>query len=596
MNKKVTNDIYYIGVNDHIVDLFEGQYDVPNGMAYNSYLIKDELIAIMDTVDEKFTSEWLKNIKNVLREEKPTYLIVQHMEPDHSANIMEFLKEYPNTIIVGNAKTFTMIKNFFGKDIEKKLVVSDNDTLLLGKHTLHFVFAPMVHWPEVMMTYDELDKVFFSADAFGKFGALDIEEEWACEARRYYFGIVGKYGAQVQLLLKKAANIDIQIICPLHGPILNENLSYYLNLYNIWSSYESETSGVAIFYTSVYGHTRKAVELLKDKLEEAGVPKIALNDLARCDMAEAVEDAFRYDKIVLATTTYNAGIFPFMNEFIEHLLERNYQKKKIALIENGSWAPMAAKVMKDKLSSLKDIEIIEPIVRITSALKDENIEQLDRIVENFSKEYKALLPSEDMVNPKALFNIGYGLYVVTSKDGNKDNACIVNAVTQLTDKPLQVAVTINKANLTHDMVKKSGLCNISCLSVDAPFKVFEDYGFRSGRDVDKFEEVEIARSSNGLPVILTHANAYLSLKVKDNVDLGSHTMFICTVTESKVISDRETMTYTYYQKNVKPKPQTSVKKGWVCTVCGYIYEGNTLPEDFICPLCKHGASDFEELK
>ena len=595
MERKVTNDIFYIGVNDHQVDLFEGQYVVPNGMAYNSYIIKDELIAVMDTVDVKFTKEWLGNIKKVLGEAKPNYLIVQHMEPDHSANIMEFLKVYPDTFVVGNVKTFNMMNNFFHQEIKNKLVVSDNDTLNLGKHNLHFVFAPMVHWPEVMVTYDEFDKVLFSADGFGKFGALDIEEEWACEARRYYFGIVGKYGAQVQILLKKAASLDIQIICPLHGPILDKDLGYYLNLYNIWSSYESEVDGVAIFYTSVYGHTKEAAELLYEKVKENGAPKATICDLAREDMAECVEDAFKYNKIVLATTTYNSGIFPFMEEFLNHLIERNYQKKEVAIIENGSWAPMAAKVIKEKLALMKNINLIEPVVRINSSLDETSRNQIEQVADKLTKSYQALRPSEEMVNPKALFNIGYGLYVVTSRDNGFDNACIVNAISQVTDKPLRVAVTINKLNLTHDMVKKTGMCNVSCLSVDAPFKVFEDYGFVSGRDKDKFEKVEITRSQNGLAIITSHSNAYFSLKVEHEVDLGSHTMFICSVTESKVLSDRETMTYTYYQKNVKPKPQATKKKAWVCTVCGYIYEGDTLPEDFICPLCKHGVADFEPL-
>ena len=425
MKKNVTKDIYYIGVNDHKIDLFEGQYIVPNGMAYNSYLIKDELVAIMDTVDQNFTKEWLANIKEALGEEKPTYLIVQHMEPDHSANIINFLKEYPDTFVVGNAKTFKMMEQFFHQEIVHKVVVNDGDTLNLGAHTLTFVFAPMVHWPEVMVTYDNKDKVLFSADGFGKFGALDVEEEWDCEARRYYFGIVGKYGAQVQALLKKAAALDIQTICPLHGPILKENLAHYLKQYDIWSSYQSEVDGVAIFYTSVYGHTKEAALLLKEKLLENGTPKVAIADLAREDMAECVEDAFKYSKIVLATTTYNAGIFPFMETFIAHLLERNFQNKKVAIIENGTWAPMAAKAIKDKLANAKNLTLIEPVVRIMSSLTKENEEQLSALADALSAEYKALKALKEEkkteLDPKALFKIGYGLYVVTSNDGVKDN-------------------------------------------------------------------------------------------------------------------------------------------------------------------------------
>jgi len=379
----ISNDIKYVGVNDHIIDLFEGQYDVPNGMAYNSYAIIDEKIAIMDTVDKNFTEQWLQNIRETLNGRKPDYLIVQHMEPDHSANVMTFVNEYPDAVIVASQKAFVMMNNFFGVDFsEKRIVVGEGDTLKLGEHTLTFVTAPMVHWPEVIVTYDSKDKVLFSADGFGKFGALDVEEDWACEARRYYFGIVGKYGMQVQALLKKAATLDIATICPLHGPVLTENLSYYINLYDIWSSYKSEENGVMIAYTSVYGNTKKAVMYFAEKLKEQGAKKVVLNDLARCDMHEAVEDAFRYDKIVLATTTYNADIFPFMREFITHLVERNFQNKTVALIENGSWAPMANKVMKEMLKNSKNIDYVATEVRIMSALNDDSKAQLELMATN----------------------------------------------------------------------------------------------------------------------------------------------------------------------------------------------------------------------
>lgn len=383
----VTNDIFYIGVNDHDLDLFEGQYIVPNGMAYNSYAIMDEKIAVFDTVDANFTDQWLANLREVLGGRKPDYLIVQHMEPDHSANILNFLKEYPDTVVVGNNKTFGFMANFFeGLDLgDKKLEVKEGDTLDLGKHKLTFVFAPMVHWPEVMFTYDSTDKVLFSADAFGKFGALDVEEDWACEARRYYFGIVGKYGMQVQAVLKKAAALDIQTICPLHGPVLKEDLGYYLGLYNTWSSYGVESEGVFIAYTSVYGNTKKAAELLAEKLTEKGCPKVAITDLAREDMAECVEDGFRYGKLVLATTTYNADIFPFMKHFILDLTERNYQNKTIGLIENGSWAPMAAKVMKGMFEKSKNITWTDTTVSIKSAVKAENIAQIEALADELMK-------------------------------------------------------------------------------------------------------------------------------------------------------------------------------------------------------------------
>ena len=374
----ITKDIRYVGVNDHDVDLFEGQYVVPNGMAYNSYVILDEKIAVMDAVDANFVEEWLGKIEAVLEGRKPDYLVVQHMEPDHSAGVDDFLAAYPDAQVVSSAKAFTMMKQFFHQDYaDRRVVVGEGDSLSLGAHTLHFVIAPMVHWPEVIMTYDSTDKVLFSADGFGKFGALDVEEDWACEARRYYIGIVGKYGAQVQAVLKKAATLDIAIICPLHGPVLNENLGYYINLYDIWSSYAVESEGVVIAYTSVYGHTKAAVELLAKTLEETGCPKVVVNDLARCDMAEAVEDAFRYGKLVLATTTYNGDIFPFMKEFIHHLTERSYKNRTIGLIENGSWAPVAAKVMTKMFEGSKNLRFTDTTVKIFSALSDENRAQIE---------------------------------------------------------------------------------------------------------------------------------------------------------------------------------------------------------------------------
>lgn len=593
----ITNDIKYLGVNDHDIDLFEGQYVVPNGMAYNSYAIIDEKIAIMDTVDINFTHQWLDNIQNTLGSRKPDYLIVQHMEPDHSANIMNFVKTYPDAVIVSSAKAFAMMQNFFGTDFsDKKIVVGEGDTLNLGKHILTFVTAPMVHWPEVIVTYDSCDKVLFSADGFGKFGALDVDEDWACEARRYYIGIVGKYGAQVQALLKKAAGLDITTICPLHGPVLSENLGYYLNLYNIWSSYQPEEEGIMIAYTSVYGNTKKAVQLLAEKLKANGCPKVVVNDLARCDMAEAVEDAFRYSKLVLATTTYNAELFPFMREFITHLTERNYQNRTVALIENGSWAPLAAKVMREMFAKSRNINFTETTVKILSALNDDSKAQLDDLSAELCREYLAQQDSTANKNDlTALFNIGYGLYVVTSNDGKKDNGLIVNTVTQVTNTPNRVAVTINKDNYSHHVIRQTGVMNINCLTVEAPFSVFEDFGFRSGRNTNKFEGSEPLRSDNGLVFLPRYINSFMSLKVEQYVDLGTHGMFICSVTEARVISDKETMTYTYYLNNVKPKPETEGKKGFVCKICGYIYEGDELPADFICPLCKHGAADFEPI-
>ena len=594
----ITKDIKYVGVNDHDIDLFEGQYVVENGMAYNSYVVMDEKIAVFDTVDARFRHEWLDNLSEALDSRKPDYLIVQHMEPDHSANIISFINTYPEAKIVASAKAFVMMGQFFGKDLsDRQIVISEGSTLELGKHTLNFVSAPMVHWPEVMVTYDSYDKVLFSADGFGKFGALDVDEDWACEARRYYFGIVGKYGAQVQKLLQKASTLDIEKICPLHGPILTEELGYYLGLYNTWSSYGVETEGIMIAYTSVYGNTKKAVESLADKLRAKGCPKVVLNDLARCDMAEAVEDAFRYGKIVLATTTYNADIFPFMRTFIDALTEREFQNKTVAFVENGTWAPLAAKVMKGMLENSKNIHFVEPVVHLRSAMNETSSAEIEALAEELCRDYIAQDGETANKNDlSALFKIGYGLYVVTSNDGKKDNGLIVNTVSQVTSSPNRIAVTINKDNYSHHVIKQTGKMNLNCLSVDAPFSVFENFGFRSGRNADKFESITPLRSDNGLAFLPRYINSFMSLKVEQYVDLDTHGMFICSITEARVISDAETMTYTYYQKNVKPKPQTEGKKGFVCKICGYVYEGDELPEDFVCPLCKHGAADFEPIK
>ena len=594
---KITDTIKYVGVNDHKVDLFEGQYPVANGMAYNSYVILDEKIAVMDTVDANFTHEWLDNLEQVLDGRKPDYLIVQHMEPDHAANVANFLKVYPDTTVVANVKTFQMIYNFFGLTLEgQKLEVTNGGTLSLGNHQLTFVFAPMVHWPEVMVTYDSTDKVLFSADGFGKFGALDVEDDWDDEARRYFIGIVGKYGTQVQSLLKVAATLDIQIICPLHGPVLSENLGHYIGLYDTWSSYTPEEEGIVIAYTSVYGHTKKAVDLLADKLRSKGCPKVVVYDLARDDMSLALSDAFRYSKLILATTTYNASIYPFMHDYISRLVEHNFQNRTVGLIENGSWAPLAAKVMREMMAKCKKINWLDTTVKILSAINQDNQDQLEAMADELCKEYIA--QNDTLANKNdltALFRIGYGLYVVTSNDGKKDNGLIVNTVIQLTDTPNRVAVNINKANYSHHVIKQTGMLNVNCLSTEAPFSVFQQFGFQTGRSVDKFAGQTVHRSDNGLVFLDKYINAFMSLKVEDYVDLGTHGMFICSVTEARVMSNQETMTYTYYQNNVKPKPETEGKKGFVCKVCGYIYEGDELPADYICPLCKHGAADFEPI-
>ena len=594
---KVTDSIYYVGVNDHKIDLFEGQYKVPHGMSYNSYIIDDDKVLVMDTVDQNFKHEWLDHIASTLGDKKPDYLVVQHMEPDHSANIKNFLEVYPEATVVGNAKTFKMMEQFFGKDIApKRLVVENGDTLDLGHHQLTFVFAPMVHWPEVMFTYDVKDKVLFSADAFGKFGAQDVEEDWESEGRRYYIGIVGKYGMQVTNVLKKAADLDIQIIAPLHGPVLAEKLGYYLDLYTKWSGYETEKEGIMIAYTSVYGHTKAAVEKLENLLKANQCPDVKVYDLARCDMSEAVADAFAYGKLVFATTTYNADIFPFMNEFLDHLVERNYQNKTIGIIENGTWAPQAAKVIIKKLSNLKNINLNENVVHIMSALNETSTKQLEALAADLCSEYVGASDTANKNDMTALFRLGYGLYVVTTNDGKIDNGCIVNTVSQVADSPTRVAVCINKKNYTDHIIDKTGIMNINCLSTEAPFEVFKQYGFQSGRAVNKFENMKFHRTDNGLAILPQYINAVISLKVESKLDIESHHMYICTVEEARVLSKVPTMTYTYYQDHVKPKPETAGKKGWVCKVCGYVYEGDELPDDFVCPLCKHGASDFERIE
>ncbi len=594
----ISDDIKYVGVNDRKTDLFEGHYLIPNGISYNSYVILDDEIAVMDTVDAAFTHEWLDNIQSVLDGKKPKYLIIQHMEPDHSANIVNFLKVYPDTTVVATAKAFAMMKNFFGNGFEdRQIIVGDMNTLSLGKHNLTFVTAPMVHWPEVMLTYDGTDKVLFSADAFGKFGDLNANEPWDDEACRYYIGIVGKYGAQVQSLLKKAGGLVIKKICPRHGPVLSENLEKYVNLYDTWSGYRPEKEGIVVAYTSVYGNTKKVVSRLAEKLRENGCPSVTVYDLARCDMSKAVADAFRYSKLVLATTTYNAEIFPYMREFISGLCERGFKNRTVALIENGSWAPMALKVMKNLLEPCRNLTFAENSVTILSSPNDETNKKTDELAKELCKDY--LARQEETANKNdltALFKIGYGLYVVTSNDGKKDNGLIVNTVSQVTNTPNRIAVTVNKQNYSHHIIKQTGIMNVNCLSTDAPFSIFKKFGFSSGRNVDKFADCDPLRSDNGLIFLKRYINAFMSLKVEQYVDLDTHGMFICAVTEARVISDSETMTYTYYQNNVKPKPQTEGKKGYVCKVCGYVYEGDKLPDDFVCPLCKHGAADFEEIK
>ena len=592
----ITRDIKYVGVYDTKIDLFEGQYKVPDGVCYNSYVIIDEKIAVMDSVDAEFAHEWLDNVRDALAGRRPDYLVVHHMEPDHSANIMKFLKVYPEARVVASAKAFSMIKSFFGTDLsDGGITVKDGDELPLGTHTLKFISASMVHWPEVMLSYDSKDKILFSADAFGRFGDSSPETDWVGEARRYYIGIVGKYGAQVLALLKKVESLDVETICPLHGPVLNKNLGEYINLYKKWASYEPEEDGILVAYASIYGNTKRAALLIADMLKKQGAPRVEVIDLARADKHETVALAFKYSKLVLAATTYNADVFPAMREFILDLVERGYKNRKVALIENGSWAPMAAKKMRELLG--ESVSYAETSVKILSALSSDSTAALEALSEELTAEYaEAREEISKKTDTKALFNVGYGLYVVTSNDGERDNGLIVNTVTQVTNTPNRIAVTINKDNYSHHVIKNTGKMNVCFLTTEAPFKVFEAFGFVSGRTVDKFKDCTPPRSDNGLVYLPKYINSYISLDVVDYVDLGTHGMFICSITESRVISDKESMTYAYYHKYVKPKPAVENKKGYVCKICGFIHDEETIPEDFICPICGHGREDFEKIQ
>ena len=598
----ITKDIRYIGVNDHAVDLFEGQYVVPGGMCYNSYAIVDEKVAIMDTVDRGFTHQWLDNIQNTLGGRKPDYLVVQHMEPDHSANIANFLKVYPEATVVSSAKAFVMMKNFFGDDYaDRRIVVGKGDTLCLGKHTLTFVGAPMVHWPEVIVTYDSYDKVLFSADGFGKFGALDVEEDWADEARRYYIGIVGKYGAQVQALLKKAAGLEIEMICPLHGPVWRRDIAWFLDKYIHWATYTPEDDAVVIAYASVYGGTENAANVLAAKLSDLGVRNVQMYDVSVTHPSYILSECFRASHLVFISTTYNAGMFVTMENLVHDIVHHNLQNRTIALMENGSWAPTAAGLMRAEFQKLKNCTILDETVTIKSTLKESQLADVETMAQAIFDSMPKPVPAEHKadapVEKNAFFSFSYGLFVLTARDGKKDNGCIINTAAQLTDTPKRISIAVNKANFTHDMIRKTGVFNLSMLSTDAPFGLFQHYGFQSGRDVDKFADVKgMARATNGVYYLPYSTNAFVSGKVTQEIDLGTHTLFIADVTEARVLSNAPSMTYSFYFANVKPKPSALKKQtGWVCKICGYVYEGETLPADFICPLCKHGAEDFEKL-
>ena len=606
----IREDLFWVGGNDRRLALFENVFPIPRGVSYNAYVLLDEKTVLFDTVDKSVSGVFFESLAHVLAGRKLDYLIVNHMEPDHAATMEELVLRYPEVTIVTNAKAVAMIKQFFLFDVDARCkVVAEGDTLTTGRHTHAFLMAPMVHWPEAMVTYDATTRTLFSADAFGTFGALsgnlfadevDFERDWLDDARRYYVNIVGKYGTQVQALLKKAATVDIDMICPLHGPVWRTNLSWFIEKYQRWSTYTPEDNAVMIAYASVYGNTENAANILASKLAARGVKKIAMYDVSATHPSVIVSEAFRCSHLVFASTTYNAGIFCNMETALLDIAAHNLQNRTVALIENGSWAATAGKLMAELLGKLKNITVLDNKLTIKSSLKEGQLAALDGLADAIAASLKKEAepaPTPAQVESNAMFKLSYGLFVLTARDGAKDNGCIINTAQQLTSAPMRISITVNKENYTHDMIEKTGAFNISVLTEGAPFGLFKQYGFQSGRTADKLSGGE-PRTENGIAYLSEHANAVISGKVISTVDCGTHTLFIADVTEAHVLSAEPSVTYAYYFAHIKPKPQPAAekKKGFVCKICGYVYEGETLPPDFICPLCKHGAEDFEPLK
>ncbi|MCL2214981.1 MAG: flavin reductase [Treponema sp.] len=620
--KKIKDDLFWVGANDRRLAMFEGVYSVAGGVSYNSYLLTDEKTVLFDTSDRAVQHRFLENVVFALGGRKLDYIVVQHMEPDHSASLAELIARYPGVKIVCSAKTLTFIKQFFNFkfDFDKDtVIVNENDTLNTGKHTLHFIMAPMVHWPEVMVTYDSADKILFSADAFGTFGALngalyadevDFAKDYIDEYRRYYTNIVGKYGDQVQALLEKASTVSIEMICPLHGFVWRNNLTAIINKYMLWSSYQPEEKGVMIAYASVYGNTENAAEILSCSLREKNI-KTVMFDVSVTPASEIIAASFRWSHLVFASTTYNAGIFISMEDLINDLAAHNIQNRTVAVIENGSWAAASGGLIREKLRECKNIRILEQILSLKSSLKIEQLTDIEAIAKAIAVDFpntantafagssatvQVVKPSS--IDPNAMFRFSYGLFVLTSRDGDKDNGCIINTAIQITASPLRISIAVNKANYTHDMILKTGAFNISILSESAPFRIFQQFGFSSGKDTDKFAGCGYNdRAANGIRFVSEHVNCMIAAKTAASYDYGTHTIFIADVTQSVVLSDERSVTYQYYFDNIKPKPQPAkdAKKGFVCKICGYVHEGDSLPDDFICPLCKHGAGDFEPL-
>ena len=609
-NKKLTESVYYVGADDKTLDLFEGQYVIPEGISYNSYVIMDDKIAVMDTVDKRATDEWFQNLEEVLNGKEPDYLVILHMEPDHAANIEHFLNKYKKAKVVSNPKTFNMIPQFFEHlDLEgRKVVVNEGDELSLGSHTLTFVMAPMVHWPEVMVAYEKKEKILFSADAFGKFGALDVEDEWDCEARRYYINIVGKYGAQVQAVLKKAAGLELNYVCPLHGFVWRSHFGDFLDKYLKWSSYTPEENGVMIAYASVYGHTENTVNILACKLVERGL-KVKVYDTSVTPASYIVSDAFRYSHLVFASTTYNAGIFVTMENLVHDIVNHNLQGRKIAILENGSWAATSGKLMKDQLSKLRGTEFIGETISLKSDVTEAQLAELDALADAIAADIRPTLPvfeapaeaiGQALDVDNAAFNkFSYGVEILTTNVDGKDYGCVINTAGQVAaGDPKKITISVIKKNNTCDMVAKAGKFNISILTEDAPYSLFQHFGFQSGRDVDKFADFsDLDRMTNGLAYVTKYTNAVLSCEIIDVVDVETQVLYVANVVEAKVLSDAPSCTYGYYHAHIKPKknPAPAQGEGYVCKVCGYFHEGSEMPDDFVCPLCKHGKEDFEHI-
>ena len=608
--KKMTDDLYWVGGSDRRLALFENVYPIPNGVSYNAYLLMDEKTVLLDTVDRSIADLFFENVAHVLGGRPLDYVIVNHMEPDHCAVLQDLVLRYPEVKIVCNAKTVTMIRNFFTFDIDSRaVIVKEMDTLTTGRHTFAFVMAPMVHWPEAMVSYDATTKTLFSADAFGTFSALNgnlyadevnFKTEYLADARRYYTNIVGKYGTQVQALLKKAATIEIETICPLHGPVWRKDIAWFLDKYVHWATYQPEEEAVVIAYASVYGNTENAANILAGMLADRGVRNVKVYDVSATHPSYVVSECFRASHLVFLSTTYNAGMFVNMENLVHDIVNHNLQNRTIALVENGSWAPTAGGLMRAEFQKLKNCTILDEGVSIRSSLKEDQLSQMAALADALVATMPKPVPSAhtELVEPSAMFSLSYGLFVLTARDGAKDNGCIINTVTQLTDSPKRISIAVNKANLTHDMILKTGVFNVSVLSNDAPFAMFQHYGFQSGRDVDKFADVQgMARATNGVYYIPYCTSAFLSAKVTQTVEFETHTLFIADVTEAQTLSNTPSMTYAYYFANVKPKPAALQEQtGWVCKICGWVYEGEELPPDIICPLCKHGAADFEKLQ